>query len=118
MGVGYTLVNYTKKEMVMFLHIPAEKARELAGSPISATMTTWYLLQNLGDDISFVSDTYDDWPFPNGSKEDMDHYKEVTEQLVDSLIKVGILKDEGIIRADEDEPELIYMRSLKNIWMA
>jgi hypothetical protein len=118
MGVGYTLVNYTKKEMVMFSHIPAEKARELAGNPISATMTTWYLLQNLGDEISFVSDTYDDWPFPNGSKEDMNHYQEVTEQLVDSLINVGILKDEGKEWADEEEPELIYMRALKNVWMA
>ncbi len=33
MGSGYILVNHTKKEKIYFLHIPATKARELAGNP-------------------------------------------------------------------------------------
>lgn len=40
MGVGYVLVNYTKQEVVTYSHIPATKARELAGNPVSAAITT------------------------------------------------------------------------------
>jgi pyridoxine/pyridoxamine 5'-phosphate oxidase len=116
MGVGYMLVNYTKKEMIRFSHIPASKARELAGNPVSAAMVTWYMLENCGDNIAFVSDTYDDWPFPGDDKQ-LSDYLEITNQVVDSLINAEILVDEGIEWADEDEPDTIYMRALRNRWM-
>ncbi len=116
MGVGYCLVNFTKKERIAYSHIPASKVNELVGNPVSAAITTRYLLQNLGDSISFVSDTYDDWPFPNGSREDLQHYSEVTEQIVNALIQEGILIDEGRETFSPDEPE-VYMRKLRNAWM-
>jgi hypothetical protein len=115
-GVGYWLVNFTKKEQLLYAHIPASKARELAGNPVAAAITTWYLLQNPGDAISFVSDTYDDWPFPEGNKYHMDDYKEVTDEVVNQLIEQGILVYEGREVFREDEPE-IYMRRLRNVWM-
>lgn len=88
MGVGYILVNHTKKEQVLFAHIPASKKRELAGCPISATITTWYLLEHPGDSIAFVSDTYGEWPFKSGSHKDLSGYREVTDSVVTSLIEV------------------------------
>lgn len=66
MSVGYFLVNYSKKELLSFSHIDASTARELAGNPVSAAITTWYMLQNVSDSISFLSDTYDEWFFPGG----------------------------------------------------
>ena len=117
MGVTYSLVNYSKKEIVNFSHIPAAKARELAGNPISAAITTWYLLHNPGDHIAFVSDTENDWPFPKGARRKMDMYSEVTDKVVTSLIEAEILRDDGIAWADEDEPETIYIRDLRNIWV-
>jgi len=56
MGVEYTLVNNTKKERVSFFRMEGAKMRELAGNPAQAAVTTWYLLNNQGDDIQFVSD--------------------------------------------------------------
>ena len=117
MGVGYTLVNQTKKERITFIHIPASKARELAGNPISAAITTWYMLENPGDDIAFVSDTYGDWPFSTEIIGKLSDYKDVTEDVVKSLIEAEILIDEGVAWADEDEPDRIYMRALRNKWM-
>lgn len=116
MGVFYNLVNFTKKEIITYSHIPANKARELAGNSVSSAITTWYLLQNLGDSISFVSDTYDDWPFPSGSRDDLEDYVEVTDQVVSSLIQAEILVDEGRETFWPDEPDA-YMRKLRNIWM-
>jgi len=43
MGATYVLVNYSKKETIGFLHIGASKAKELAGNPVAAAITTWYL---------------------------------------------------------------------------
>ena len=117
MGVGYTLVNQTKKERVSFIHIPASKARELAGNPVSAAITTWYMLENPGDNIAFVSDTYDDWPFPTEMVGNLSDYTDVTDDVVNSLIEAQILVDEGIAWADDREPDSIYMRALRNKWM-
>ncbi len=41
MGVGYYLVNHTRREYVLYAHIDASKARELAGNPVAAAITTW-----------------------------------------------------------------------------
>ena len=116
MGVGYYLVNFTKKEWLLYSHVPASKARELAGNPVAAAITTWYLLNNLGDWISFISDTYSDWPFPKGSWHDTNSYRDLTDEVISDLIEKGILIDEGKVVYFDDELE-VYSRKLRNIWM-
>jgi len=48
MGVGCNLVNYTKREVISFLHVPASKAVEITGHPAAAAITAWYLLECRG----------------------------------------------------------------------
>ncbi len=117
MGEGYKLVNNTKKEKISFLHLPVNTKKEISGHPVSAALVSWYLVQNQGDSIQFVSDTYDDWPFESGSKDEMHQYKDVTDEIINDLTNVGILRDDGIAWQDEDEPESVYIRALKNIWI-
>ena len=116
MGVEYILVNETKKEMVSFVHLNGSKMRELAGNAAQSAITTWYLLNNQGDEIQFVSDTYDDWPFHSGSKEQAGHYTDQTDALINTLIEKEILHDNGLLYADEDEPESVYIRDIVNVW--
>lgn len=117
MSVGYILVNYSKKELISFIHIPANSARELAGNPTSAAITTWYMIQHSGDSIAFLSDTYGEWSFPAGPRDEISNYQDVTDSVVKSLIEAGILVDLGIEWADDLEPDKIYTRVLKNNWM-
>lgn len=116
MSVGYSLVNHSNKEVISFSHVDASSARELAGNEASSAITTWYMLQNAGDRIAFVSDTYDDWPFEHGFKTDLEHYKDVTDAVVSDLINEGILVDEGRFYEDEDEPSNVFVRQLRNGW--
>lgn len=117
MGVGYILVNYSKKELISFNHIGANKARELAGNPVSAAMITWYMLQHKGDTVAFLSDTYGEWCFPEGTRDEISDYRDVTDEVVKSLIEVEILIDLGKTWVDSDEPDKIYIRALENVWM-
>ena len=117
MGVGYMLVNHTRGEVIRFAHLPASKAWELAGNPVTAAVTTWYLLHHPEDRVAFVSDTYGDWPFPSGSQADLCAYPDVTYRVVCELVEAGILRDEGIAWADEESPQTIYERALRNVWM-
>lgn len=117
MGVGYQLVNHSKRERITFCHIDATTAHELAGNPAAAAITTWYLLSHLDDQIAFVSDTYGDWSFPEGSRDDLQSYPDVTDHVVTALIKAGILEDRGKSWEDADEPDTVYIRDLVNIWM-
>jgi len=116
MSVGYILVNFSKKEIITFAHIGATSARELAGNQGSSAITTWYFLKNSGDLVAFVSDTYDDWPFECGFKNDLTSYKDVTDGIVHELIAEGILADNGPSYVDENEPESIFVRDLRNVW--
>jgi hypothetical protein len=118
MGLGYYLVNWSKKEWVLYDHIGATTARELARDPAAAAITTWYLLMHLDDRVAFVTDSYDDWPFPDGSKADLALYREVTAEVVAELIANRVLIDEGRVILFEDEPE-IYTRKLRmNGWIS
>lgn len=117
MGLGFVLVNHTRAEVVSYAHLPASKARELAGNPITAAVTTWYLLQHRPDRVAFVSDTEGDWPFPSGSPADLHLYTDVTEQVIGELVAAKVLRDDGIAWADETEPQTVYMRALTNVWM-
>lgn len=56
MSVGYWLINKTKKEKITFFHLPASSERELTGNPVTAAITTWYLIKNSGDEIGFIPD--------------------------------------------------------------
>lgn len=75
------------------------------------------MLNNVGDDISFVPDQYKEgeWPLSDVTEDEIIHYKDMTDTIVDELIKNEILKDEGKEVFDLDEPE-IYVRKLVNIW--
>lgn len=117
MGVGYRLVNQTKREQVLFSHLPVEKKREICGHGVSAAMVSWYLLSNQGDEIQFVSDTYDDWPFASGTEDESLDYPDRTEALVDELIAAEIVEDWGILWCDEEEPETVFIRDLRNVWL-
>ena len=116
MGVGYILVNRTRSEQIMFLHVGATTAREIAGNPAAAAITSWYLLHHQGDDISFVTDSLGDWPFRSGSRSDLHSYAEVTDRIVEQLIEAGVLSDHGKAFVDQDEPDVVYERDLRNAW--
>jgi hypothetical protein len=116
MGVRYTLVNRTKKEELSFSHLLGSKMRELAGGAATSALVTWYLLKNQGDDIQFVSDTYEDWPFSKGKLEDLSSYQDRTEEYLKQLINEGILQDNGFEFRDEDEPDTVYIKDYENVW--
>ena len=116
MGVEYSLVNKTKKEIINYFHLTGSKKRELAGNPVQSSITTWYLLNNQGDEIQFISDTYGEWPFSTGSNEELIDYVDKTEDVIKELIFNNILKDNGFLFIDEDEPEVVYVKEYVNIW--
>jgi hypothetical protein len=116
MGITYQLVNITKREMIRFSHIPASKMIELAGNPVSASMVTWYLLNHLGDQITFVSTAEGIWPLSTGSIEDVAEFPDMTDKIVEDLIGKDILIDEGKDYYFEDDAE-IYGRKLRNVWL-
>lgn len=117
MSVGYMLVNATKKELVTFAHLPVNTAREIAGNPVAAAITAWYLLANPGDQVAFVSDTYGEWPFQGSQRDDMRAYTDVTSTVVAELVDVGIVRDDGIEWQDPEDPGC-FMRKVTHVWMA
>lgn len=118
MGVGYWLINKTKKECISYLHIPANAAKKLTVNPVAATITSWYLLKNSGYEIGFVPDQYNEknWTYKDSTEEEILNYKDLTDETIKELIELKILKDNWIEIIDEDEPD-IYMRRLESIWM-
>ena len=113
MSVGYIPVNHTRHECVWFTDIAASTKHELAGNPVAAAITSWYLLEHAGDRIAFVSDSDDDWPFPTGSRSDLASHQDITDKVVENLVEAGILRDEGreVVFGDPDA------RRLRNIWL-
>ena len=116
MGVEYILVNETKREMISFAHLNGSKKRELVGNEAQSAIVTWYLLNNQGDQIQFVSDTHADWPFETGCKQEAWSYTDKTDALVRELIEQNVLKDKGFLYQDEDDPDNIYIRNIINVW--
>ncbi|MEW5248288.1 hypothetical protein [Microbulbifer discodermiae] len=116
MAVEYILVNESKKEMISFAHLNGSKMRELVGNAATSSIVTWYLLNNQGDQIQFVSDTYEEWPFNSGSRELAWSYPDKTNEIIDTLIESGILQDNAILHVDEDEPNTVYTRDVVNVW--
>jgi len=97
----------------MFLHIPVSSMCEIQRNPVSAHIVGWYKAQHPSDDIEFVSDTYDDWPFSVGSIGDLKDYEEITASVVNTLINLGAILDNGIAWQDEDEPNTVFIRDLR-----
>ena len=112
MPVGYSLVNYSKKEKIIFLHLPVNTMNEIMENDASNLIVRFYKQQNAGDEIDFVSDTYNDWPFSGGDKSEITTYKEITEEIVSALLRKGLIVELGIEYQDEDEPDNIYIRKL------
>ena len=112
MGVGYRLVNTTKKEIIKYLNLPVEKKGEICSSHVASKITTLYLLENMGDNISFVPDQYNekDWPLSETKSSDLDDYLEVTEVWLTKAESGGYISGRTKEIIDEDEPELFVWR--------
>ncbi len=116
MSVEYILVNQTKKEIISFIHMNGSKKRELAGNAPQAAVVTWYLIENQGDLIQFISDTYGEWPFKSGSRDELCSYNDVTLKYIGFLIEEGIIENKGMLYVDKNDPENVYILNLKNVW--
>ncbi|MBL8297825.1 MAG: hypothetical protein JNN30_05685 [Rhodanobacteraceae bacterium] len=116
MGVGFYLVNATKRERLTFAHINVNTRWEIAGNPVASSMVAWYLLHNLGDVISFAPDDASFWPFAALTREEVWDFREVTEEVVRGLIEEGLLIDQGRITFDPADPD-VYTRNLASAWM-
>jgi hypothetical protein len=117
MGVQYTLVNLDKKQKISFYRVyTGTKLRELSGTVIASTIVTYYLLTNTGDRISFINDTEDRFTVC-GQNYEPSHFKDfvdVTNNIIEELIKEKIIKDNGIIWIDKEDN--LFKRNLTNIW--
>ena len=114
MGPAIVLWNATKREHVSFFHVGASTKREVAGNPASAAIVTWYLLQNVGDDISLQAE-WDEREVPNPLYAEAVRQTDQLEHIVAALIEAGILKDEGFRFRDDQDPKA-YVRNLRNVW--
>lgn len=117
MGIQYILVNETKKEIISFIHLNGSRKKELAGNVAQSAIVTWYLLNNQGDLIQFVSDMGLDWPFKSGDRDALWSYPDKTSELLKELIELNILKDNGYLYQDEDKPDEVYIRNIGNAWL-
>ncbi len=111
MGTTFEIVNYTKKELISFSHLPVSKKKEICGNPVSSAIVSWYLINNRGDNIHFLSE------FEVNTESEHFEYIDVTDQMILELVENGILKDNGMDWVDEDDPKNVYIRAIKNIWM-
>ena len=116
MGAEYILVNESKKEIITFAHLNGAKMKELVGNAAQSAIVTWYLLNNQGDQIQFVSDTDEYWPFETGSFKLAASYPDRTNEVIEVLIENKILVDNGLLHVDKDEPDTIYTRDIVNVW--
>ncbi|MBD5779927.1 hypothetical protein IEN85_10545 [Pelagicoccus sp. NFK12] len=115
MGTYHTLVNLTKKETLSFAKVSGMKAREITGNPASSAMVTWYMLKNSGDRIGFMPDDGTN-PFVDVDPIEIQDFEEKEEEIIDELLREGILVDCGSTYLDDDDPS-IFSRDLRNGWM-
>ena len=116
MGVTYSLVNHTKREYINFTNLGTWKMSEIASIPASSVLTTWYMLNNLGDEISFVTDCQGEWPFSSGTRADLSSYPDVTDPILDELLEQGILRDNGLLCEDYDLPDSSRIRDIRSTY--
>ena len=117
MGVGYYLANIDKKQIIHFYKVDSgNKVLELSGTVIASTIVTYYLLTNIGDRIGFINDTESSYVVC-GQKYPYEYFKdfeEVTDKVIEELIKKDIIKDNGIVWIDKEEDS--FYRDLINIF--
>lgn len=117
MGRCYTLVNIDKKEKIDFQPVnTGTKLRELSGTAIASSIITYYMLTHIGDKISFIDDC--DIRFvifgQTYCMEDFEEFEDVTENVVEQLIRDNIYQEENFTWIDKEEN--LYYRNLTNIW--
>ena len=112
MSVGYLLVNATKRETINFSHLPVNTLSEIYSNPVTAIVVSWYMANNHGDEISFISDTDGEWPFTFCNGGLLPSFEDRTEFVLNILLNLGIIIDNGMLYQDEDEPETVFVRSL------
>lgn len=117
MGTYFHLVNLTKREQLKFGHLPGGRARELAGTPSTATIVTWYLLHNIGDHVSFTGDD-GSRPIPGWDGSVVARFPDKTDEWIRRTIDAGLLVDCGFEFQDPEEPDAVYIRDLRNSWVA
>jgi hypothetical protein len=115
-GTWCVLWNSTKRERIAFEHVAATTPREVAGNPAASAIVAWYLIQNPGDQISVLTEGNVP-PELNCTYSEALKLPDRTEAVVAALIAEGILKDVGFQFRDEDEPETVFVRDLRNVWM-
>lgn len=115
MGVGYTLVNIDKQELIWFRNINASKKREIVGIVAASSIVALYVLENSGDRIAFVNDSEYNFQLfgKDYSWDDFKTFKEVTDEYVQVLIDSQVYRDDGKIIYDQEGN---YVRDLTNIW--
>jgi hypothetical protein len=117
--LAYCLINVTKKQKIVCSHLPIDTAEEWIGNPTAGSITTLYSINNSGDEIGFISEKYDkkDWPYNKGiTWEDIIMYRDVTEDIINELLDMKILRDKGVEVYNEDEPDA-FTRRLENAWI-
>ena len=88
MGVGHILVNIDKKQLIDFYRVDTgTKLRELSGNTVASTIVTYYLLSNIGNQISFINDVESSFIIC-GKKYQVDfftNFQNVTEIIIEEL---------------------------------
>lgn len=115
MSTGYYLVNATRQEAIYFNNVDASTRAEIAGSPAAAAIVAWYMLTHQGNQISFVSDADSEWPFTNGSRDDLRDYPDATPRVIDELLAAGVLAEDPPLIFDPKDPA-VFVRQLRNVW--
>lgn len=110
MSDSYYLVNYTKKQMICFMNLPASTIGEIMANPICSAMVVYYLNDNKGDDIQFVNDYDDDLTI-------YCYFAEMTHQIIDKMLKEDILMVKNPKQVWVDDEIWFYHLSIKNSLM-
>lgn len=63
-----------------------------------------------------IDESHSEWPLPGVSLDEIKTYQDLTEDSIRELIQKGILRDDGILYQDPEEPK-IFVKDIKNIWL-
>lgn len=66
--------------------------------------------------MTFVPDEDTIWPIERFSDE-TSNWPDVMNRVIEQLIQEKVLADNGRSYEDEDEPETVYVRELRNCWL-
>lgn len=106
MGECFRLVNMTRGERVEISGFGVDTAREIVRSHGVSAVLTWYMLSCRGDQIAFISD-YDTEKARSFfgrvlGRSEIDSFTDVTEQVIDAAMNVGVVIDKGWREIDGD----------------